>query len=374
MISWKNIRQSNDSAILDWAMFQPWAQAMAECVQDAQWHAEGDVWTHTKMVCRELEALDEWGSLDRSEQLILLFTALFHDSGKPATTRFDEEAGRIRSPKHSMVGAEIARKVLRELGCDLETRELICRMVLFHGRPPYLVEKKDPAKEVIFHSWLVENRLLHLFAVADTRGRKTEEMSRPVENIHLWKMVAEENDCLDKPYGFANEQARLLFYRDELSSLHYEPHMDFKCGVTMMSGLPGVGKDTWLAKNAPELPVVSLDDIRTELDIKPEDNQGTVIQTARENVREHLRAGTNFAFNATNTTRLVRKRWLDLFADYGARIKIIYVEPPIAEVRKQNKARREPVPEKVIEKLINSLEPPTISEAHEVSLLTSATT
>ena len=30
--------------------------------------------------------------------------------------------------------------------------------------------------------------------------------------------------------------------------------------------------------------------------------------------------------------------------------------------------------EKVIEKLINNLEPPTISEAHEVRLLTSATT
>jgi hypothetical protein len=86
------------------------------------------------------------------------------------------------------------------------------------------------------------------------------------------------------------------------------------------------------------------------------------------------RSGTDFAFNATNTTRLVRKRWLDLFADYGARIRIIYVEPPIAEVRKQNRKRKEPVPEKVMEKLINSLEPPTIAEAHEVSLLTSAAT
>ena len=34
------------------------------------------------------------------------------------------------------------------------------------------------------------------------------------------------------------------------------------------------------------------------------DNQGEVIQTAREQCREHLRAGRDFAFNATNTTAL----------------------------------------------------------------------
>ena len=59
---------------------------MAECQQDADWHAEGDVWTHTRMVVAELERLTEWPSLDRDEQLKLLFTALFHDAGKPDTT------------------------------------------------------------------------------------------------------------------------------------------------------------------------------------------------------------------------------------------------------------------------------------------------
>jgi putative nucleotidyltransferase with HDIG domain len=84
---------------------------MAACNQDAQWHAEGDVWTHTKMVCAELEQLADWPSLDRTAQLKLLFTALFHDSGKPATTVLEPETGRTRSPKHALVGAEIARRV-----------------------------------------------------------------------------------------------------------------------------------------------------------------------------------------------------------------------------------------------------------------------
>src|SRR5574341_342579 len=33
--------------------------------------------------------------------------------------------------------------------------------------PPYLLEKPDPEREVISLSWLVNNRLLYLFAIAD---------------------------------------------------------------------------------------------------------------------------------------------------------------------------------------------------------------
>ncbi len=40
-----------------------------------------------------------------------------------------------------------------------------------------------------------------------------------------------------------------------------------------MSGLPGVGKDTWLARSRPELPVVSLDAVREDLDVDATDNQ-----------------------------------------------------------------------------------------------------
>ncbi len=339
---------------------------MAACNQDAQWHAEGDVWTHTKMVCAELERLADWPSLGRSAQLKLLFTALFHDSGKPAATVLDPGTGRTRSPKHALVGAEFARRMLRELECDLITREEIVALVRFHGRPPFLLEKPNPEHEVIWLSWLVNNRLLYLFALADTRGRHTQEMSRPEENLHLWKLAAEEHNCLLMPYAFANDQARFLFYRGQLSSLHYTPHVEFRCTVTLMSGLPGAGKDTWLAKQRPETPLVALDAIREALDIEATDSQGEVIQAAREKCREHLRAGQDFAFNATNITRQMRKRWIDLFVDYGARIEIVYLEPPLATILAQNKRRTNPVPEKVIMRLLEKLEPPTVTECHSL--------
>ena len=99
-------------------------------------------------------------------------------------------------------------------------------------------------------------------------------MTRPEENLHFWRLAAEEDGCFDQPYPFANDQARFLFYRQREPNLHYVPHEDHCCTVTLMSGLPGAGKDTWLAANRPGLPVVSLDDIRVELDIEADRQPG----------------------------------------------------------------------------------------------------
>jgi predicted kinase len=365
-MTWDELSHADIDTVLAWAGDQPWCRSMAGCQQDAGWHSEGDVWTHTKMVCRELEQLAEWPSLDGHERTLLLFTALFHDSAKPLTSRLDPDTGRIQSPKHALKGEHLARGVLRDLGCDLTTREEIARLVRFHGRPAFLLERSDPAHEVVSLSWLVSNKLLYLFSLADTRGRTTDSMSRPEENLHYWKLMAEENDCFAGPYPFANDQARFLFYRTQAPDRHYVPHEDYRCTVTVMSGLPGSGKDAWLAANRNDSLVVSLDDVRTELDVEATDNQGVVAQRAKEKCREPLRSGTSFAFSATNLLRQIRQRWIGLFADYGARIEFVYVEPPFAVILRQNKRRGRTVPEHVIRELADKCEPPTWTEAHSL--------
>ena len=75
------------------------------------------------MVCAELERLADWPPLDRAAQLKLLFTALFHDAGKPATTVLDPDTGRMLSPRHALVGNEIARRVLCELATSSRARK-----------------------------------------------------------------------------------------------------------------------------------------------------------------------------------------------------------------------------------------------------------
>jgi predicted kinase len=61
-----------------------------------------------------------------------------------------------------------------------------------------------------------------------------------------------------------------------------------------------------------------------------------------------------------------RGRWIDLFADYGAGTKIVYIEPRLETVLKQNKARKAAVPEGVIRKLAEKCEPPTWAECHRL--------
>ncbi|MCA9115335.1 MAG: ATP-binding protein, partial [Planctomycetaceae bacterium] len=216
--------------------------------------------------------------------------------------------------------------------------------------------------------WLVNNRLLYLFALADTRGRDTASMNRPEENLHFWKLTAEEAGCFDQPYPFATDHARFTFFRQPKPSLHYVPHEDFACTVTVMAGLPGSGKDFWLAQNRSNLPVVALDDIRRKLQVDPTDDQGAVAQTARQRCRELLRSGTSFAFNATNTMRQTRGRWLELFADYNARLEIVYLEPPFENLLRQNESRATPVPRQVIHRLAARCEPPTWLECHRLIL------
>lgn len=361
---WNDLSTASLDDIVAWADDQPWCRAMAACQQDSEWHAEGDVWTHTKMVCAELPKLTEWSALTPHERTVLIFTALFHDAAKPLTSKIDPVTGRVTSHKHAVKGEGLVRSALRDLGCGLDVREQIARMVRFHGRPVFLLDKPEPSHEVVSLSWSVNNKLLYLFALADARGRHTDD-GRPEENLHFWKMLAEEHDCLEKPYQFGNDQARFQFFRQQDDrSLHYVPHEEYRCTVTMMSGLPGSGKDTWLAKNRGDLPTVSLDDVRDELDIEATENQGQVAQLAKERCRELLRSRTSFAFNATNVMRTTRQRWVDLFVDYQARIEMVYLEPALSTVISQNKRRERTVPESVILRLAGKLEPPTWTEAH----------
>jgi predicted kinase len=103
--------------------------------------------------------------------------------------------------------------------------------------------------------------------------------------------------------------------------------------------------------------------------VQATDDQAGVVQVARQRCRELLRSGRSFAFNATNLLRQTRQRWIDLFADYRARIHILYVEPPPPVILDRNRRRDYPVPEDVIRGLAARCEPPTLTEAHGLTVV-----
>jgi predicted kinase len=114
--------------------------------------------------------------------------------------------------------------------------------------------------------------------------------------------------------------------------------------------------------------VVSLDVIRRKHKLSPTDKSanGWVVQTAKEEARTYLRKGQEFVWNATNITRQMRAQLIDLFVDYGAKVKIVYLEQPYHIWRQQNKSREYALPESVLDKMLDKLEVPQLAEAHEV--------
>lgn len=144
---------------------------------------------------------------------------------------------------------------------------------------------------------------------------------------------------------------------------------DTKGEMIMMSGLPGSGKDTYVREHLSEYPVVSLDELRAEMDVDPTDDQGAVVQAGRERLREHLRRGETFVYNATNLNRQRRAAILGLAADYGVRIRIVYCEAPREKLLAQNRARAARVPEAVIRRMSERWEVPSPVEAQRVDII-----
>ena len=143
-----------------------------------------------------------------------------------------------------------------------------------------------------------------------------------------------------------------------------ELYHDPPCTMTIVCGLPGSGKSTWSA--AQSQPTISLDALRTRMGIRPEANQGRVVQAAREAARVHLRAQRDFIWDATNLTRRHRAPLVALGLDYGAQVELVSIEATCGVTQERNRARAEPVPGAVWWRMLRRWEPPTLREAHTV--------
>ena len=92
----------------------PELAALAGTPQDPRWHPEGDVLVHSLWAAdlAAAHAVQDGFDPDRRERLVI--SALFHDVGKPDTTR--RQGDRITSHGHAERGAELFRSMGRRLG------------------------------------------------------------------------------------------------------------------------------------------------------------------------------------------------------------------------------------------------------------------
>jgi len=103
-------------------MILPEMETLKGCDQPPDFHPEGDVFIHTRLM---ISLLPEKVSLP------LALSVLFHDLGKPPT-RFVDETGRIRFNGHEGVSAEMSLRIMKRLRFSNEIIDAVIPMVRLH--------------------------------------------------------------------------------------------------------------------------------------------------------------------------------------------------------------------------------------------------
>ncbi|HWY40842.1 MAG TPA: CCA tRNA nucleotidyltransferase [Chthoniobacterales bacterium] len=103
-------------------MVLPELDAMKGCLQPEQFHPEGDVFQHTRLM---LELLPEKVSVP------LVFSVLLHDVAKPVTATVDQ-TGRIRFNEHDRIGAAMTESIMERLRFSRAEIDAAAEMVRQH--------------------------------------------------------------------------------------------------------------------------------------------------------------------------------------------------------------------------------------------------
>jgi tRNA nucleotidyltransferase (CCA-adding enzyme) len=151
----------------------PELQALVGCVQEPEWHPEGDVWVHNLQVIDQ--ARRRVDDLDRGPRVAVMLGAVCHDLGKPATTAFVD--GRIRSIDHEEQGVAPASSLLDRLNVNsidgYDVRRQVLGITAHHLKPGMWFKVRDEVGDGAFRrlAQKVDLELLARVATADCLGR-----------------------------------------------------------------------------------------------------------------------------------------------------------------------------------------------------------
>ncbi len=113
----------------------PELDEMKGCQQPEQFHPEGDVFTHTRLMLH---------LLPKKVSVPLVLSVLFHDIGKPVTATVDE-TGRIRFNDHDRIGAAMTEGIMERLRfsrAEIDaTVEMVRQHMVFKDVPKMRVAK-----------------------------------------------------------------------------------------------------------------------------------------------------------------------------------------------------------------------------------------
>ena len=254
-------------------------------------------------------------------------------------------------------------------------RETVCAYIRTHMVPEHFDRQKDPerkAREMAAIGRLLPDfswELLCMLSEADIMGRIAPDTQKQLDALQICRWMVQEAACFTAPNVFADAFSERAYLSGRNILPDQKLYDDTWGEVILMSGLPGTGKDTWIQENLSGLPMISLDEIRKEMHVPPTACGGAVIRKAQEQAKTYLRKKQPFVWNATNLSKEIRQNQVRLFEQYGARVRIIYLETDWTQRIERNRNRTDAVPESAVEKMLSVIVPPFPYEAQTVEWL-----
>ena len=176
---------------------EPWfseVKALIGVEQNPDYHAEGDVFTHTMMV------LDEAAKYraDTSDPFAFMLTALCHDFGKTVCTRVID--GKLCSRNHETIGLPLIEQFLKRITNETKIISYVINLTEHHMRPNALAAFGSSVKATnkMFDSVGAPKDLFY-FAKADHFGRICAAPSLFHEDFLLERLRIYE-DVMREPY------------------------------------------------------------------------------------------------------------------------------------------------------------------------------
>lgn len=177
----------------------------------ARWHSEGDVFVHTMMV---LDAASE-----RTDDLGVLWAAILHDVGKPATAALNKR-GDIANHGHEFVSERMAVDVMKRLKASTAETDKVAFLCREHMRVKKVHQmKRFKVRRLAASEWIWD---LFDLAVADSESSHAIDPALD-ENKFAWKEVLLK---LDAEVGLGIP--RPVLTGDDLITMGFKPGPAFK--------------------------------------------------------------------------------------------------------------------------------------------------
>ena len=175
-----------------WIVRFPEIEALIDVPQNPVYHPEGDVFTHTKLTCDAAVSIADELCLNATERTILLFAALCHDFGKPATTILNSR-GTWSSPRHAVEGVPATQNFLKRLQAPNMIVDHVPILVGEHmahvAAPPDELPSLNTVRRLAVRLTPSNIKMWSALRRADSLGNGT---NKPRYRVSTWEEVAEK--------------------------------------------------------------------------------------------------------------------------------------------------------------------------------------